>query len=680
MNEIINNFSLKKLFLCEDLSVRSYNVCIQANLKDASAIVLFFLEHGSFCGIRNCGQKSNKELVELSIKYKPIINSERTICETHTENSITEKLQNLTIRQRNILNNTIDSQYRQLSVRSSNALNSYLNSNISTTGLIKLLSDVNLEIIELPNVGEKSAVELKTFISKIKSQITIISNFEDEDQLTRELFNSYLTQRFDVPIAILSEIHFMNKFSKGLPLFKTLQILIDNDIIFDARDKNVFKNGFNYFFNSPNENLAKIASKLKITKERARQIRKEIYDTLFDRFSFIKNLEFQALNLYGIDLSSGIIIIDNTIVNDINEKESNYFNSLFINKIFSILLSHSFSLIGNEENIILNKTTRIGHNWKTTYIIRTDLTNIFDFKTYIDNIANRLQEKNDNDYYFEFEAYLLEFAKNGFLEHAEEIIRCAEYILFSEFEIILDTNERILFKRNSIKQVHEYAYEALEKLGYPSKVFEIHEKVINLYPDYETDENSIRASMTRQTGFVPIGRSSIYGLKIWESEKNIRGGTIRDITEEFLLSHATPQHINKITEYVNRFRNTNSKNIYSNLQMEANNRFTFFAGLIIGLKNKQYDTCNFVRLDQIPMLRQAWEERFIELKQFLEENNRFPFSSKNNKEERLYRFMSVQSIKIRNNKMEESKKEKFNNLINLYKSMNFKHKKHPFNK
>ncbi|ALL06417.1 hypothetical protein AQ505_13460 [Pedobacter sp. PACM 27299] len=675
MNEVIHNLSLKELCLYEDMSVRSYNACIQADLRDASAIVFFFLEHGNFCSIRNCGQKSNKELIELSKKYKPIINLDITICETYIENSIPEKIQSLTIRQRNILNNIIDSQYRQLTVRSSNALNHYLGSNVSITGLMELLSDTNFDIISLPNIGEKSELELKTFISKIKSQITIIANFEDEDLLTKELFNSYLTQRFDIPTDVISEIHNMNKFSKGLPLFKTLQVLIDNEIIFDARDKNVFKNGLNYISDSPIENLVEIAYKLDITKERARQIRKEIYDTLFDRFSFIKNLEFHALNLYGLDLSSGIIIIDNAIVNDINEKESNDFNSLFINKIFSILLSHSFSLIGNEENIVLNKTTRIGHNWKTTYLIRTDLTNIFDFAACIDDIANRSQGKNDNDYYFEFEAYLLEFAKDGLSEHSEEIIRCAEYILFNEFEIILDTNERILFKRNSMKQVYEYAYEALDKLGCPSKVFEIYEKVISLYPDYKTDENSLRASMTRKTGFVPIGRSSIYGLKIWESEKNIRGGTIRDITEEFLSSQSSPQHINEITEYVNQFRDTNAKSIYSNLQMEGNNRFTFFTGLTIGLRNKQYDTNNFVRLDQAPMLRQAWDERFSELKQFLEKNNRFPFSSKNNSEERLYRFMNIQSIKIRDNKMEESKKEEFNNLMDLYKGLSARYKK-----
>ena len=41
--------------------------------------------------------------------------------------------------------------------------------------------------------------------------------------------------------------------------------------------------------------------------------------------------------------------------------------------------------------------------------------------------------------------------------------------------------------------------------------------------------------MQRKRGFISFGRTSTYGLKEWEEkEKDIRGGTIRDITEEFL--------------------------------------------------------------------------------------------------------------------------------------------------
>ena len=48
-----------------------------------------------------------------------------------------------------------------------------------------------------------------------------------------------------------------------------------------------------------------------------------------------------------------------------------------------------------------------------------------------------------------------------------------EKIINEEFEIYLDLEENINFKRNTSRQVHEYAFEALEHLGKPSKVKEI---------------------------------------------------------------------------------------------------------------------------------------------------------------------------------------------------------------
>ena len=42
--------------------------------------------------------------------------------------------------------------------------------------------------------------------------------------------------------------------------------------------------------------------------------------------------------------------------------------------------------------------------------------------------------------------------------------------------------------------------------------------------------------MKREHGFVPISRTSVYGLSIWKDEfENFHGGTIREIIREYLL-------------------------------------------------------------------------------------------------------------------------------------------------
>lgn len=667
----INNISLRALAEMGKISVRSRNVCGWNNLNDLLSILNYYGANYSFSNLRKCGQKSNTELIELCKKYDDFtIKPQPVLIFQKTDNSIIQKIDSLTVRQKKNLNNIIESQYRELSIRSSKALNLYLDSQLSIKGLKPILSDENFDIKNLRNIGEKSQKEIRLFLTNIKEQIELISMFENEDELTIELFTSFLATKFFLSPTVLAEIGKGYNFANGLPIFKTLHILIENEIFFDHRDKEIFKKGLKYSTCSNTYRLEDIATEMNVTRERARQVRKQIYDNLHSTFSFVKGLELDALNLYGLDIYSDSIILNDEIISEINEKEQNSFNSLFVNKIFSILLSETFSLVGNEENIVCNRTVRTTHNWNNTYIIRTEFINIFDFEGFVNDVSKRLKERIEETYSFQFEIYLIKFKKDVFLKYSQSIIQIAEHILFSEFAIVLDIYERIMFKRNTIKQVYEYAYEALEELGLPSKVDEIYKKVVDLYPNYNTDENSIRASMKRESGFVPFGRTSVYGLKIWEDAQDIRGGTIRDISEEYLLTQSKPKNIDDITKYVNRYRNTTAKNIYANLRMEENNRFVFYSGLLIGLKAIKYEEVNLTKVEEKQIVRKTWDESFLLLKSFIDENERLPFSSVNLIEERLYRFLNVQLNKAKDGKINEDKNKELLDLISPYVTSN----------
>jgi len=172
--------------------------------------------------------------------------------------------------------------------------------------------------------------------------------------------------------------------------------------------------------------------------------------------------------------------------------------------------------------------------------------------------------------------------------------------------------------------------------------------------------------MQRKTGFVPFGRTSVYGLKVWEEVKDIRGGTIRDIAEEFLMKHSEPKHIDEITDFVNKYRNTNAKNIYANLSMEENNRFEFFKGLMVGLKSIKYGKTNLIKTDNAQVERKTWEERFSQLKTFAHNNNRLPNSSGIELEQQLYRFMNVQLNKAGTGKIKQEKALLIKELVDKY--------------
>jgi hypothetical protein len=85
--------------------------------------------------------------------------------------------------------------------------------------------------------------------------------------------------------------------------------------------------------------------------------------------------------------------------------------------------------------------------------------------------------------------------------------------------------------------------------------------------------------------FIHIGRSSTYGLKIWEHKKvQFKGGTIRDIVREFLLKKSRIAHLLEIYEHCKKYRpKTSIKSIRRNLEVDSKGDFIFYPQQFIGL-------------------------------------------------------------------------------------------------
>ena len=54
----------------ENLSARSLKICVENNMQDLQSIVFYFWAYDDFLKLKNCGQKSNLELIELCRKYE----------------------------------------------------------------------------------------------------------------------------------------------------------------------------------------------------------------------------------------------------------------------------------------------------------------------------------------------------------------------------------------------------------------------------------------------------------------------------------------------------------------------------------------------------------------------------------------------------------------------------------
>ena len=151
--------------------------------------------------------------------------------------------------------------------------------------------------------------------------------------------------------------------------------------------------------------------------------------------------------------------------------------------------------------------------------------------------------------------------------------------------------DKLVFKTNRKIAISAYIEEVLKNIGRPAHIDEILAKCIALYSDRTFSRSQIASNVRKVPGIRFFGRSSTYGLLIWETfDSSVKGGTIRDIVEEYLNDFDVPKHISRITIYVNKYRATSEYNLMSNIKLEAKGRFIHFKCGFIGLASKKYDT------------------------------------------------------------------------------------------
>ena len=327
-----------------------------------------------------------------------------------------------------------------------------------------------------------------------------------------------------------------------------------------------------------------------LTKERVRQIKVHFLRKFENIFSFIRYSEIKSLVNYGLDLNGSYIEISDDLIDHINTSEGTAFGRLFITRIIALLYSDQYDLAGLSDQ---------KNEWKRCSIIAKKLTAVFDFNRFIEDIQSRLSGKIEEDYTLNFHSYLLDFMKNEGNSLSDSIVETAESILFNQFELSLNSEECIVFLKNTKRQITDCIYEILEDSKKPLTMFELYNAIEKKYPCFTTSPDALRGSCQRNPNLIFFGRTGTYGLKAWENDSDVRGGTIRSIVEEYLNLNEFPKHIIEITGYVNKFRNTNATSILTNLKLDVSGIFVFFNQSFVGLAEKKYNK-EYLPYENIP--------------------------------------------------------------------------------
>jgi len=485
------------------------------------------------------------------------------------------------------LNRHIEYLISNLTIRAKNGITQFFGEKFTAKEIVDTIYSYSFNFQVIKNIGSRTVLELNDFKINLSSFIEKLRFIED-DHLSREYAKLIVKTTFcNLPINFNEQFENFFESTGKIKLFKLIYFLVENDSILKQKEKQLF---YYLYTEAFTKSLEQIAIELDLGKERLRQLRITFEDEIQNYFRFVLSFNSQDLASYSISTDTPFKIIDKEFIQKINTREDVQFNILFYSIIFGLLLENSHSILGDDENISGKGNYSTTVRFKNCYLIEKKLFHSFSFESFANDIYANQSSRITETYSLHYEGYLLQFMYPEGKQFLPRIKEICEVILYNEFDLVVNNEGYIIFERNVRKPLPEYTFEILEMLGKMTKIDDIVKAINNKYPELDINEQSIRSTLQRDKElFIYIGRSSTYGLRKWELEnKALKGGTIRDIAEEYLEKFETPQHTYDIVNYVKKYRETSGISILTNIQSEDKNRFIFFKGGFIGLKSKIY--------------------------------------------------------------------------------------------
>ncbi|MDR2145252.1 MAG: hypothetical protein LBE91_02165 [Tannerella sp.] len=667
------------------ISVRTANCCKSIGLDSLYKIILYFEGNGSFFNkkIKKAGQKTYEELdrlcekyiakIEMSVdtlddiseeeRYKKqikikeliesdfmittnnqiinakdilsylIINRRKFPIEKHNkikgliESSFFNVIDNQLIDANDLLNYITDYQKSFLKEKYNEFIVSYsarIKNKLQTMGFEEFVNSYLLQndkkLLKIKNIGKKSLEEVIEIKDKIKNEFLQLISLSEENRLKLDLiYQKDKTFQND----FVDEFH---KIHNHLPMLWVLEQKLKKD---DSTENIVFIHSLPIFQNQQLLTRQELAVKFDKTSERIRQILSKRYNN--NEINFEKIIDIRIA-----DWAYAEELIQNThFVSQVPYDIQNYliqerctFSVEFVLQIIAYIFRNKFTLYSDFG------TNNRSKSWKSTYLIKKEFTDIFDFEKMKEEFFNKLVDST-TDYLLDIDNYIansqswkqFDFGKTGEIKSIVKDILLHEFGLYSEDiegnSIIIPANK----ERNPFDVIHEI----LKINGAPMHLADIFIEFKKNMPKhkYTQEDNAerIRPYLQKHNDITFRKRSSIFLLKEW---KHIRSGTIRDVIKEFLLAKDLPQTVENITEYtLQYFPETNQTNIHST--MFSGKNFIQFKNGLFGLTRKEYPS--EYEIIEKKAQRKSFEQRLMDFEKYIIENEHFPFSSSQNKEE-----------------------------------------------
>ena len=420
--------TIEEIYYSKYISARSLNICNDNNLKDLNAIVKYYQEHKTFGNLKNCGEKINRELIKLCLKYS---NGDILY---FNKKEISQIVQNLSDIQIEAINNAIINYCKGLSFSSKKVIKFLLRGNFDIRNINeKMLSNKHFDIYKLRYIGKKSVPEILRFMESIKKELFQNSNLTiketvDDNKLSKpenpissiiSNFNKRQTEIIDSFIEInlnklsnRSNNAIRSFLNENLTIRNINEKILTNDSFLFQDIKNVGTKSvqeLNSFMNALKKCIEKVTS---IENEKELTVLKNRY--LFEKTFFISEIPNEILEtqsffecidfLFSPDeintsssFNSEYSILDeepNWQIIKKNRYERKRVNALF-DKKRSFIFFNSFKIYKGQQLLSLDEIgQRLTISKERVRQLKTEcLENLFNQLLFIQNIDDDLFQK-----------------------------------------------------------------------------------------------------------------------------------------------------------------------------------------------------------------------------------------------------------------------------------------------
>jgi hypothetical protein len=650
-----------ELSLENAVSVRAYNVCVYNNLSTVESLIDYFAKYGSFSKFRNCGLKTNLELVAFC---KETIESRLKGNQCNVVAPKTFLIENFSRLQLRVIRNHGYLLRRSLTYRAYKALKDFLG-----CGAVISIEDVFEKIIN------NSEFSLRNFnylgVGEVGSLAYYVNSYKDTVQFVNEISAKEELVNLNFRLTLNSEFTncSLEKKIKLNSIFCAIKVALDKELLFNKNVLSVFKDKFK-IYNDANIGLSNRNNNL--SKERIRQISKYIQEVLLKKIGFVNKLIDESLDNYDFFEDSDIIFIDQRINEKINSVNETEFSKEWNSYLIYLYYRFSYQLVGLVEDVLFRKNNKTSgrHNWNFFYVINEEISDCFDFVLFVNDLNLFLDSSAEENDCFNLSEYINNKLDESNIDCVPRILKISKFIIKHEFGLEFEPDDILLLTRKNYVPLYKCVLNVLNKYGSPMSVSEIASMVLELYPKRVITEKQIRSVLKPIYGFVSIGRGSAFGLIQWGKEfVDFNRSTIRGLVVDFLTIEGGPRHIDTVTDFVRKFRpDTYPRSVWDNLRTDTSGVFIFGKNRFVGLKSFTVDESSRLLNEYQPEKVKIWQKSFSDLVDFVSENNRLPRSSGSPLTEiQIYRWLSIQVRRMNLGELDQIKSNQIKNVVDEFR-------------